>query len=243
MAAPEDWSFSVADFNGVARLFPLPDLVVFPRVMQSLHVFEPRYRELLEDALAQDQLICLATLAPGWEKDYEGRPPIHPVACLGRVVAHRPLENGRYNILFAGLKRVRPKRELAPLKSYREAEVEILADHYPAASAARRGELQRRLFDQFGKFLSPSPEAREQFELLRAGNIELGVLTDVIAHALRLDLELKIELLGETNVDRRAQALVERLRSLALGSLAGSSKSAEGESAGGAKFPPEFSAN
>ena len=69
---------------GVARLFPLPNLVLFPHVLQPLHIFEPRYCDLLEAALADDRLIAMAVLAPGWEKDYEGRPPVHPIACLGR---------------------------------------------------------------------------------------------------------------------------------------------------------------
>src|SRR6476659_6470878 len=70
------------------RLFPLPSLVMFPHVIQPLHVFEPRYCDLLEDALSADRTIAMALLEPGWENDYEGRPPIAPVACVTKVVAH-----------------------------------------------------------------------------------------------------------------------------------------------------------
>ena len=83
MSTFEDLSFSFEGFSGRVRLFPLPNLVLFPHVMQPLHIFEPRYRHLLEDALADDRLITMAALKPGWETDYEGRPPLYPVACLG----------------------------------------------------------------------------------------------------------------------------------------------------------------
>src|SRR5262245_33693921 len=95
--------FDTAQFSGVARLFPLPNLVLFPGIMQPLHVFEPRYREMLEDSLACDRLIAMSLLQPGWQKDYEGRPPVASVACLGRVVSHQREIDGRYNLLLAGL--------------------------------------------------------------------------------------------------------------------------------------------
>src|SRR5574339_310094 len=86
------------DFEGTARLFPLPNLVLFPHVVQPLHVFEPRYRQMTVDALAGDRLIALVLLKPGWEAEYEGRPGIYPVACLGRLVADQKLPDGRYNL-------------------------------------------------------------------------------------------------------------------------------------------------
>ncbi len=85
----------LADFTGVARLFPLPNLVLFPHVMQPLHIFEPRYRQMTADALTSDRLIAVVLLRPGWEAEYPGRPPINPVACLGKIVAEQRLHNER----------------------------------------------------------------------------------------------------------------------------------------------------
>src|SRR5215469_8637081 len=99
MPSFDELSFSVTDFAGTVRLFPLPNLVLFPHVMQPLHIFEPRYRNLLEDALAADRLIAMALLEPGWESDYEGRPPLGTMACLGRVATHHRLPDGTYNLL------------------------------------------------------------------------------------------------------------------------------------------------
>src|SRR5579884_3720517 len=104
---------ALTDFSGTARLFPLPNLVLFPYAVQPLHVFEPRYRQMTRDALAGDRLIAVVLLQPGWDVDYEGRPPVHPVACVGRVLAENKLEDGRYNLLLRGLRRVRILDELA----------------------------------------------------------------------------------------------------------------------------------
>ena len=79
------------DFGGTARLFPLPNLVLFPHVAQPLHIFEARYRQMMADALEDDRRLAMALLRPGWEEDYHLRPPIHPVVCLGRVHDDRRL--------------------------------------------------------------------------------------------------------------------------------------------------------
>src|SRR5206468_10763458 len=98
-----DDHFALTHFAGRARLFPLPNMVLFPHVVQPLHVFEPRYRQMTADALAGDRLIALTLLQPGWEEEYEARPAVHPVACLGRVVADQLLPDGRYNLLVRGI--------------------------------------------------------------------------------------------------------------------------------------------
>src|SRR5690554_5796627 len=107
--ACDDLDFDVFNFSGIARLFPLPNLVLFPHVMQPLHIFEPRYRAMMEEAIAGDQLIALAMLAPGWENQYEGRPPLLPMACLGRVATYQRLPDNRFNLLLLGLKRIKIK--------------------------------------------------------------------------------------------------------------------------------------
>jgi Lon protease-like protein len=84
----EPLAFSPDQFSGVARVFPLPNLVMFPHVMQALHVFEPRYRALFEEAIEGDRLVALGVLAKGWEGDYEGRPPLRSTACLCRIATH-----------------------------------------------------------------------------------------------------------------------------------------------------------
>jgi len=106
-------------------LFPLPNVVLFPNVFLPLHIFEPRYREMTADAAASDRMIGMVLLRPGWERDYEGRPPIYPIGCSGVMTHVERLPDGRYNIVLRGLERFRILEE-DHARSYRRAVVEPL---------------------------------------------------------------------------------------------------------------------
>lgn len=222
-------------FSQKVRLFPLPNLVMFPHVLQPLHVFEARYRDMLEDALADDQLIAMALLAPGWEKDYDGRPPVYPVACLGKVATHQRLDDGRYNLLLQGLCRVTVLRELDSTRSFRQAEVQVQEDYYPPDGSGERANLQRKLLDQFKQVLPDLPDAQEPLNQLLGNPLPLGVLTDIVAYTLDFELSFKEQLLGELNVNRRAALLDARLASTA--------HRPQNPWVLGDKFPPDFSTN
>ena len=234
MSAFDEISLLPKEFSGKVRLFPLPNLVLFPHVMQPLHVFEPRYRELLEDALADDRLIAMAMLNSGWEKDYEGRPSLHSMACLGRITAHFRLDDGTYNVLLLGLRRVRLVREMAPAHPFREAQVELCEDQYPACPVARQKALQRKLHEALLRVLPLLPEAQEQLDQLLGSDVPLGVLTDVIGYMLDIGLARKQSLLTELNVYRRAELLLAHLSEAAAEQAA---------SRAAICFPPEFSVN
>src|SRR5436190_22366215 len=88
-------------------LFPLPTVVLFPNVFLPLHVFEPRYREMVADAISGDRVIGMVLLRPGWERDYEGRPPVYPIGCSGVITHSEKLADGRYNIILRGVERFR----------------------------------------------------------------------------------------------------------------------------------------
>jgi Lon protease-like protein len=190
---------------------------------------------LLEDALAGDRTIAMVMLQPGWEQDYEGRPPIAPVACVSKVVAHERLPTGRHNILLRGLRRVAIRQELSPNTSFRRAEVETLEDYYPA-SGTRRTEVQRRILDLARQLLPDSEALHEQLDDLLDGQASLGMLTDVFAFTLGFSTVIKQRLLTECNVDVRAEILEERLVE-----LANRLQSADGEMV--IDFPPRFSLN
>jgi uncharacterized protein len=235
MSTFDDPLFCSEEFLGKVRVFPLPNLVLFPHVMQPLHVFEPRYRELLEDALAGDGLIAMAALAPGWERDYEGRPALYPMACLGRIVSHCRLPDGTYNVLLLGLRRVHLLRELTTSRSFREAAAELCDDVYRACPVARRRTLRRALRKALVHVLPMLPEAGDQLDQLLGNDVPLGILTDVIGFMLDIDLEHKQSLLAEPHVVRRAELLLCYL-SEAAAELVSSEASAF-------CFPPEFSIN
>jgi uncharacterized protein len=205
-------NFDVSAFTGDVRLFPLPNLVLYPHVMQPLHIFEDRYREMLEDALAGDQLITMAVLEPGWEIDYESRPAISPHACLGKVVAHHRVEDGHYNLLLMGIQRVRIVKELSPLRSFRQARVELLDDSYDFASTCDRKRVQEELMAAFRCHLPCACEIPDQLQGMLANELPLGLLTDLAAYALPLSAEVKLQLLAECCVRRRAEMLLREVK-------------------------------
>jgi ATP-dependent Lon protease len=218
------------------RLFPLPNLVMFPHVVQPLHIFEPRYCDLLEDALATDRHIAVVLLQPGWERDYDGRPAIAPVACLGKIAAHERLPTGRHNILLRGLRRAAIRRELPPTRPFRQAEVDLLDDFHPSSGTQRRAQSQRQLVELARQLLPDSAALHEQLDELLASQVSLGMLTDVFSFTLGFSTTIKQRLLAEWNVDRRAALLTEKLAELAQRmELPASSEAAD--------FPPRFSLN
>jgi uncharacterized protein len=225
---------ALSPFNGVARLFPLPNLVMFPQVVQPLHVFEPRYRQLTADALASDRYLALALLMPGWEGDYEGRPAIHPVVCLGRIVADQLLEDGRYNLLLRGVTRARILEERTGTTLYRTARVELLADVNPPAVPAA-GELRKELARLAGAWLPQQATLREQLNELFASELHLGTLCDVFSFALPLPIEFKQQLLETVDVVHRTRRLLDHLQAHL--------PPAAGDNEGPSSYPPEFSAN
>jgi len=210
----EDFRFDETRFNGTVRLFPLSDLVMFPHVMQPLHVYESRYRDLLNEALDHDGLIAMSLLAPGWEADYEGRPPLLPHACLGKIVTHQRTDKGEYNLLLLGMRRVRIESELPPLRSFREANVTLLDDCCETEVDDQRPGLQIALTRKFQESLPEGQMANSPIFSLLSAEIPLGALTDLVSFALPLEYQLKSDLLGETDIDQRAWMLIDALEAV-----------------------------
>ncbi len=205
---------ALAQFAGMARLFPLPNLVLFPHVVQPLHIFEPRYRQLTADALEGDRLIALALLQPGWEEDKSERPAIHQVACLGRITAHQRLDDGRYILLLRGLSRLRILEEVASDRLYRTARAELLPD-VSVLELAEAREMRYRMRDLVLASFQVSASDRAQLCEMFEGETPLATLCDGLCYQLPLTIERKIQLLSETDVTVRVRALLGALESFA----------------------------
>ena len=223
---------SLEGFSGYARLFPLPNLVFFPSVMQPLHIFEPRYRQLTADALDDDKLIALVLPQSGWEKTYAGQPAIHAVACLGKIIADQKLEDGRYNLLLRGMSRVRILEEVANGKLYRSARVDLL-DDVPLVDSAGEAFLRHKLLELAPRMFPQPGDVKEEFRKLLMGSMPIGVLGDIVAFALPLGPAIKQELLEEIDVGRRLAKLTAHLEA----------NVPPPNLAGDRRFPPEFSSN
>jgi len=125
-------------------IFPLPNAVLFPNVFMPLHIFEPRYRAMVKDALAGDRIIGMVLLRAGFERDYEGRPSIFPVGCAGVITHSEPLQDGRFNIVLKGIEKFRVSSEDSS-KPYRLATIDSLPELVPDADRTELRRLRLRL--------------------------------------------------------------------------------------------------
>jgi uncharacterized protein len=122
-------------------IFPLPNVVLFPNVFLPLHIFEPRYRAMLADALTGDRIIGMTLLMPGYEADYQGRPAVYPVGCAGVITHSERLPDGRSNVVLRGIEKFRILEEDAS-REYRVARIEPLPE--TAGDSEKRQLKQRR---------------------------------------------------------------------------------------------------
>lgn len=193
-------------------LFPLPNVVLFPRAVLPLHIFEERYKAMTEKALEGPRRIAMALLKPGWEKNYYGRPAIDPVVCVGRILTHEELPDGKYNFLLQGVARAKIVKEHSG-KPYRVADLERLPEE-PILDMHL--EEQREQFGQIlRRGLGALPGAKQFLQMLTSP-MATATVADLIAFHLLEDPMLKQQLLAEVNVQRRVNAVVDGLEALNL---------------------------
>lgn len=228
-----DPDLELTGFEGTCRLFPLKGVVLFPHCVLPLHIFEPRYRQMTEDALAGDRLIAIAQVGEGVDWKKVEAPPIEPVACLGKIFDHQRLADGRFNILLVGLKRIRIDRELSNDRLYRTARVTVLDDVYPESPIdALRGEL----VDLFREMCEREARIEPEIARLLDKPLPLGVLSDLLGHYLGLSPEARQAFLAEVSVEQRTRNLIRVLHRHLGGHRRGRDDGADG-------FPPPFSVN
>ena len=142
-------------------IFPLDDVMLFPNVNRPLHIFEPRYRAMVADALQGDRLIGMVLLEPGHEADYEGRPPVFAVGCAGYIDSVRMYPDGRYDIVLRGLSKFRITTE-DHSRPYRVATVEVIpelvGDDERVALAERRARIVAAYLAAAPNAEAPPPE-------------------------------------------------------------------------------------
>jgi len=194
-------------------IFPLPNVVLFPNVFLPLHIFEARYREMVADALASDRLIGMVLLRPGWERDYEGRPPVYPIGCSGVITHVERLADGRYNIVLRGLERFRIAGE-EDGKAYRRASIEPLVERPLAADERQvvrktRARLEALLAATLRRAHPEAPDAAPDLRTASAMCDE--DLVNALAQYLDLEPLERQALLEHDSLRLRAEALVELL--------------------------------
>lgn len=205
---PED-ADALKLFEGVTRLFPLPNVVLFPGVLLPLHIFEPRYRQMLSDALDSDRLISLVLLKPGCDEFAEDPPPpIASVGCIGRVIYHNGLADGRSNLILKGLRRISIDAELPQDAPYRTARVTILNDGPSSDQNESTRDAVQRVISVMSEILSSLGRGAEAEKLSVASELPPGRLCDLACHCLGFDVQAKQSMLEELHVGRRVQGLL-----------------------------------
>lgn len=169
----------MSDLPTIIPVFPLPNVVLFPRILLPLHIFEPRYRQMVRDAAENPpQLIGMALLRGNWQEQYEGNPEIFSIGCVGEMSRVVPLQDGRFNILLQGVREYHIKEEIST-KSYRQAVVEWRTAAKEPLLSDQRQELGRLVEqylqhnEQVRKFLADTTIEDEIFVNFFAFHLDL----------------------------------------------------------------------
>jgi Lon protease-like protein len=188
-------------------IFPLPNVVLFPNVFLPLHIFEPRYRKMVDEALSGDRIIGMVLLRPGWESDYEGRPPVYPIGCAGVITHAERLPDGRFNIVLRGMEKFRVVGEDTS-RSFRLAHVnampESLAEGVRAEVRSERRRLEAILVPQ-------SDDGREMKDTRVPTSMPDEDLVNALAQYLEFEPVEKQALLERDGLLERCRSLIELL--------------------------------
>lgn len=184
-------------------LFPLPDVVMFPGLSRPFQIYEPRYRAMVAEALKGNRLIGMVLLKPGFEADYEGRPPIYEIGCAGYIEDYKELPDGRYLILLRGLIKFRVTSE-DQTRPYRIARVDAMPEVPKDAELAPLSALRERLASLLVAIVPLGSD-------LPPVSLPDGTYVNAVASDLDIPETTRQELLERNGLLSRAQALVNLL--------------------------------
>lgn len=193
-------------------IFPLPNAVLLPGGVMPLHVFEPRYREMVRDTLDGAGLLAIARLRPGYQADYHGRPPVRPQAGLGRIIASDETSDGRYMIVVRGLARVELAQELPPERSYREVAARLVPDVTTRPDAVKAA--HTRLLALCERLSLALDRGGDQLRALLDSCSCPGACADAIAAALVYDHDQRQDLLERVDLADRIERVAEHVGKL-----------------------------
>ena len=229
------WEFDedLEGFSGLVPSFPLPHVVLFPHALMPLHIFEPRYRRMVTDALDGERMIAMALTRPGWQKSASSTAnlPLHQIMGLGKIIAHEKLEDGRYYLVLRGLARVKLAFEQPADLPYRLGHVDICQEHLEPTPTYDRQERAAELVSLFSQ-LFPEIPLKKLF-LSASSDLPLQTLCDIILGAVPLPPEHSQQFMDDLDVDSRSLKLLGVLQGEARDAVQPKSR----------KFPPDFSAN
>ncbi len=194
----------------IVPLFPLPNVVLFPKTPVPLYIFEERYRTMIREAIAGNGELVIALLRTGSESSYSSVSAVHDVACLGKIETYEELEDGKFNIVVVGIHRVRYVREVQH-SPYRIVEVEKMEE---VSCDERSPDIIRRhnhLASLFARFTELATGVK-QHALELMPQLDFESLVNMVAMTLNLPIEQKQELLELDDASRRCDVLIPVLQ-------------------------------
>ncbi len=212
IATPKKLTRRLLPYLDRLPIFPLHRVELFPRALLPLYVFEQRYRDMIAASLSRGGILAVASLLPGFRTEYHGRPPVRPVAGVGRIIAHRRNDDGTYNILLVGLGRVRISKELPPEQPYREAQAQLLYDRWPTSYDPQQG--RQTLVALAQRMAALLPQGGQAVLGLLEIARTTGELCDVLTAALIHEPRLRLRLLNTRDVARRTDLVADTLARL-----------------------------
>ncbi len=198
---------NLKNFSGGIPLFPLSSIVFFPNTLLPLHIFEPRYKEMVNAAINNEKIIGMALLKPGWESDYYGNPDVYDVIGMGRIVSSEVFEDGKINIILYGLKRAKIQEIITDLP-YRLARVSIMDNNTNTKDEIYRSKIEELIY-KWNLYLN---EKQKAHKINVNTKIPLENLTDALASLIFSNVFDKQRLLEETNVLKRAEIIIHDLQ-------------------------------
>lgn len=205
----EDTSILV-NFGRPLPLFPLDITALLPQQVLPMHIFEPRYRQMIEHALDRSGQIAVGVFeGQAWKTQYHGRPPVRPYVCIGQIMQHEKLHDGRYNLLVQGICRARIIKERPPSKDrlYREVYLEPVGSE--ASLVDGLGEVRSKIESMLtGTPLKQLTAADVILEYLRNEEIPTHALLELITFSIVSEPRVRYALLSEGDIERRAKIIV-----------------------------------
>lgn len=181
-------------------MFPLPAVHLFPGTLLPLHVFEPRFCDLVETCLARgDRALAVATLQPGYQHNYEGRPAVFPTMGAGVLLAAQKQDDGKWNLIVRGTDRVRLLREHAPTESFREIRAQRLSD----IDVEGEHPLYDRLRTLLARLAQRAPQAEKALNLLLSQAQDAAHLTNLVGSHTLNDPQVRQQMLETLDVAER----------------------------------------
>jgi Lon protease-like protein len=188
-------------------IFPLPNVVFFPRTVLPLHIFEPRYKQMVEDALEGNRQIGMALLQPGWEGRQDERPEIFNTGGMGLITQYKHLEEGRYNILLSGRHCYRIM-EFIRETPYRVARVRLLQEVMP--SSQEMNEISTELVRGFRQLNEANTQLGLEPDVIE--KLDFPILVNSVCSSLNLSVYDQQQLLEMNSLKARATTILGILR-------------------------------